>query len=264
MPTVQIRPATGPAEHPALVAIWRGAVDATHHFLAAADRDEIEARLASDYLPAVLLSVAEVDGLPAGFSGVLDGTLEMLFVDAARRGSGIGSALLAHAIAEHGVTAVDVNEQNVEAAGFYARRGFEVVGRSETDEAGRPYPVLHLRLPNTSDTDLTEFFAECMRRGYISGLDFFIQGFDTTPSSELIMLVRQADAFRVLYSDMGRRRTLAEGSLDEVRPVFFQELAILAYGRGRGPAPVREPRQAGGEEGRPVAITDDAVWDQFS
>lgn len=146
MPTVHIRPSTGAGEYPALVAIWRSAVDATHHFLAVEDRDEIEARLASDYFPAVRLSVAEVDGRPAGFSGVLDGTLEMLFVDASRRGSGIGSALLAHAAEEHGVTDVDVNEQNVEAADFYARRGFEVVGRSETDEAGRPYPVLHLRL----------------------------------------------------------------------------------------------------------------------
>jgi putative acetyltransferase len=148
-PAVRIRPSTGAAEHPALVAIWRSAVDATHHFLAPRDRDAIEAVLASDYFPAVLLTVAEVDGRPAGFSGVLDGTLEMLFVDAARRGSGIGSALVAHAIAEHGVTAVDVNEQNVEAAAFYAHRGFEVVGRSETDDAGRPYPVLHLRLGGT-------------------------------------------------------------------------------------------------------------------
>jgi len=77
---------------------------------------------------------------------VLDGALEMLFVDAAERGTGVGSALLAHAIAEQGVTRVDVNEQNASAAGFYAHRGFEVVSRSETDEAGRPYPLLHLRL----------------------------------------------------------------------------------------------------------------------
>lgn len=146
VPAVHIRPSTGAAEYPALVEVWRSAVDATHHFLAPADRDAIEAALASHYFPGVLLSVAEVDGRPAGFSGVLDGTLEMLFVDAARRGSGIGSALVAHAIEEHGVTAVDVNEQNIEAAAFYAHCGFEVVGRSETDDAGRPYPVLNLKL----------------------------------------------------------------------------------------------------------------------
>lgn len=146
MSALRVRPTHGPAEYPALVAIWRSAVDATHDFLADADRDEIERHLQSDYFPAVTLSVAEIDGRPAGFSGVLDGNLEMLFVDASRRGEGIGTALLSHAITEHGVTKVDVNEQNVSAAGFYARRGFEVIGRSETDEAGRPYPLLHLRL----------------------------------------------------------------------------------------------------------------------
>lgn len=150
MPVLVIRPSIGAAEYPALAAIWRSAVDATHDFLAEADRDEIESALQSVYFPAVVLSVAERDGRPVGFSGALDGTLEMLFIDATQRGSGVGSALLAHAIEEHGVTEVDVNEQNVSAAGFYAHRGFEVVGRSETDEAGRPYPLLHLKLRGAS------------------------------------------------------------------------------------------------------------------
>ncbi|MEN0085015.1 MAG: acetyltransferase [Leifsonia sp.] len=150
MPALVIRPSTGPSEYPALAAIWRSAVDATHDFLAEPDRDEIEARLSSVYFPAVVLSIAERDGRPVGFSGVLDGTLEMLFVDATQRDRGIGTALLAHAIEEHGVSKVDVNEQNISAAGFYAHRGFEVVGRSETDEAGRPYPLLHLRLRRPS------------------------------------------------------------------------------------------------------------------
>ena len=145
-PAVTVRPSTGAAEHPQLVAIWRAAVDATHDFLAAADRDEIEAALPTAYLPAVVLTVAERGGRPVGFAGVVDGRLEMLFVVPEAHGSGIGSALLAHAVREHGVTEVDVNEQNVGAAAFYARRGFEVVGRSATDEAGRPYPLLHLRL----------------------------------------------------------------------------------------------------------------------
>lgn len=150
MPALSIRPVIGPAEYPALAAIWRGAVDATHDFLADVDRDEIEAGLQSDYFPAVELSVAVREGRPVGFSGVHDGSLEMLFVDATQRGGGIGTALLDHAIREHGITHVDVNEQNVSAAGFYAHRGFEVVGRSETDEAGRPYPLLHLRLDRRS------------------------------------------------------------------------------------------------------------------
>ncbi|MGB4134948.1 MAG: GNAT family N-acetyltransferase, partial [Microbacterium sp.] len=87
-------------------------MDATHDFLADTDREEIEARLQTDYFPGVVLSVAERDGRPVGFSGVLDGTLEMLFVDATHRDGGIGTALLTHAVTEQGVTKVDVNEQN--------------------------------------------------------------------------------------------------------------------------------------------------------
>jgi len=94
-----IRPCLGVVEYPALTAIWRSAVNATHDFLTTADRDEIEGKLQSEYFPAVVLSVAERDGRQVGSSGVLDGTLEMLFVDATQRGGGIGTALLNHATA---------------------------------------------------------------------------------------------------------------------------------------------------------------------
>ncbi|HKH91462.1 MAG TPA: hypothetical protein VKA54_06650 [Gemmatimonadaceae bacterium] len=40
---------------------------------------------------------------------------------------------------------VDVNEQNEPARRFYSALGFSVVGRSETDMAGRPFPMLHMR-----------------------------------------------------------------------------------------------------------------------
>ncbi|WP_035280786.1 acetyltransferase [Brevibacterium album] len=145
-PEVVIRPADGTAEHPRLVQIWRSAVDATHDFLSPQDRDAIEARLAAEYFPHVRLHVAAVDGEAVGFAGTAAGSLEMLFVDAAHRGRGIGGALLAHVLGRGTVTRVDVNEQNAQAAGFYARWGFEVVGRSELDGEGRPYPLLHMAL----------------------------------------------------------------------------------------------------------------------
>ena len=72
--------------------------------------------------------------------------LEMLFVDAAQRGSRVGSALLDHAVGMLGVTEVDVNEQNASAVDFFTRRGIAVVGRRNSDDEGRPYPLLHLRL----------------------------------------------------------------------------------------------------------------------
>ncbi|MCD1285789.1 acetyltransferase [Brevibacterium sp. GP-SGM9] len=146
MSEISVRPSQGPTDYPPLVEIWRSAVEATHDFLSDEDRNAIESKLVSDYFPAVSLTIAEIDGQPAGFSGVLDGNLEMLFVDAEHRGSGIGTRLLSHAINEHGVNKVDVNEQNVQAVGFYIHRDFQQIGRSEYDEAGRPYPLLHLQL----------------------------------------------------------------------------------------------------------------------
>lgn len=146
MTEVLLRVVRGPEEYPALVRVWRSSVDATHDFLAAADRDAIEARLASDYFPQVRLTVAEVDGAVAGFAGTAGDDLAMLFVHADARGRGVGRALLDHAVRELGVRTVDVNEQNEQAVGFYAHSGFAVTGRSAADGEGRPYPLLHLAL----------------------------------------------------------------------------------------------------------------------
>ncbi|GAA1413397.1 acetyltransferase [Glutamicibacter uratoxydans] len=142
---VSIRPCSGPAEYGRLVQIWRSAVDATHDFLSPADKLEIEAHLASDYFPQVKLSVAEVGGVAVGFAGTLHGSLEMLFVHDSYRGRGVGKALLKHVVSEDDVATVDVNEQNPGAAGFYQHEGFSIVGRSEVDSDGRPYPLLHLK-----------------------------------------------------------------------------------------------------------------------
>lgn len=58
----------------------------------------------------------------------------------------LSAMLLDFAIRELGITHVDVNEQNTQARSFYEHKGFEVIGRSETDEQGEPFPILHMRL----------------------------------------------------------------------------------------------------------------------
>ncbi|WP_418256282.1 GNAT family N-acetyltransferase, partial [Gordonibacter urolithinfaciens] len=50
------------------------------------------------------------DGVAVGFAGAQDSHLEMLFVDDAARGAGVGGALLAHAVKRWGVRTLDVNE----------------------------------------------------------------------------------------------------------------------------------------------------------
>lgn len=143
---IVIRAGRGPEEYAALVEIWRSAVRATHDFLDESDFARIESHLASDYFPAVTLTVAEMDGKPVGFAGVHDDALEMLFVSDSVRGQGVGSALLAEVVTTQAVSKVDVNEQNHGARAFYLNRGFVPVGRSELDGDGRPYPILHLEL----------------------------------------------------------------------------------------------------------------------
>jgi putative acetyltransferase len=135
-----------PEDGPRAVAIWRAAVDATHHFLTPEHRAEIDL-LVRDFLPGADLWLAvDMDDRALGFALVADGHMHALFVDPAHHGAGVGRALVARGIAESPALTTDVNEQNPGALAFYRRLGFVVTGRSETDDDGRPYPLLHLRL----------------------------------------------------------------------------------------------------------------------
>jgi putative acetyltransferase len=137
-----------PRDYPRLLSLWEASVRATHDFLAEEHLQTLKPRLVEEYFPAVALYCAadEQKGI-VGFSGVLDGRLEMLFVDPTHRGQGIGSLLVRHAIEQQGVWRVDVNEQNPQALGFYRHRGFVVTDRSAQDAQGWDYPLLHLELP---------------------------------------------------------------------------------------------------------------------
>lgn len=70
----------------------------------------------------------------------------MLFIDNDYRGKGIGKLLVNFAIEGCCVKLVDVNEDNVEVIGFYKHMGFKIIGRSEMDEEGNPFPILYLSL----------------------------------------------------------------------------------------------------------------------
>lgn len=139
-----------PADLPRLLDVWESAVRATHHFLDESDIQLFRPLVRDGYLPsAERLAVArDADGQPCGFVGVEAGKVEMLFVDPAHHGTGAGKALLRHALEQWGADRVDVNEQNPGAVGFYLHMGFHVESRSERDGLGKPFPLLHLRLPS--------------------------------------------------------------------------------------------------------------------
>lgn len=143
-----------PGEAPALLALWEASVRATHGFLGEADLRTlvpIVARLLAER--ADLLCARDGAGRPLAFMGARGGEVEMLFVDPAHRGRGIGGALLTHAIRNLGATRVDVNEQNPQAVGFYERFGFRTEGRSPLDGLGLPYPILHMALDGNASSD---------------------------------------------------------------------------------------------------------------
>lgn len=118
---------------------------ATHSFLKEGDFNEIKAALIPDYFPNVDLYAIADNGVYVGFIGLSPGSIEMLFIDSDCRGQGYGSALIEYA-KQRGATKVDVNEQNPSALNFYKAKGFRIIGRDETDDAGRSYPILHLSL----------------------------------------------------------------------------------------------------------------------
>ncbi len=130
----------------ALVKVWRRSVEATHAFLSRGDIDGL-APLVKEALEQIpVLVVAGEAGKPAGFMGIADGKIEMLFLSPDYAGQGTGRRLVEEALCTYGVRYVDVNEQNPNARGFYEHMGFEVVERLPLDEQGNPFPILKMQL----------------------------------------------------------------------------------------------------------------------
>lgn len=142
---MQIRSGTA-GDHEKLVEIWLQSVRATHDFLTEEEIQALLPEVRDSALSQLELWVLCADeDIPIGFMGLVDSSLEGLFLSPDWIGRGGGKLLLEHARKLKGPLTVDVNEQNPSAIGFYEANGFEIVGRSETDDAGRPYPLLHMR-----------------------------------------------------------------------------------------------------------------------
>lgn len=140
-----LRPATG-KDLPRTFEIWRSSVRATHGFLSERDFREISGMVEGSYLPAApLVAAVDDEDVPHGFMGTTGDNIDALFVHAESRGKGVGRLLLGTFLSDRDEVTVDVNEQNSSGRMFYEKMGFQKTGRSDFDDAGRPYPLLHMR-----------------------------------------------------------------------------------------------------------------------
>ncbi|MEW9079859.1 GNAT family N-acetyltransferase [Terrisporobacter glycolicus] len=126
---------------------WESSVRATHNFLSEEDIISIKPQVieGAKYV-SKLLCVRDKKDMIKAFMGIHDSKIEMLFVSNDSRGNGIGKKLVEYAIEVLNANYVDVNEQNPQALGFYKHMGFKVFKKSEFDEQGNPFPILHMKL----------------------------------------------------------------------------------------------------------------------
>lgn len=140
-----------PADRAPLLGVWRQAVEATHHFLSPVEIDQIEPEV-RDYLASGMpLWTLEYDGQAAGFLGLVEKEIAALFIDPALHGQGLGRQAIDYAL-QQGARHLKVNEQNPTALGFYEHMGFKPINRQACDDAGRPYPLIVMEWPSSTET----------------------------------------------------------------------------------------------------------------
>ena len=118
---------------------------ATHGFLAEGGVEFYKPYVVEAVKSLPLVMTARANGKAAAFMGITGAHLDALFAAPEYFGRGVGALLMREAIAR-GVRSVDVNEQNPRARHFYEKHGFQTAGRRETDDCGKPYPILRMEL----------------------------------------------------------------------------------------------------------------------
>ncbi|MDE7174421.1 MAG: GNAT family N-acetyltransferase, partial [Helicobacter sp.] len=140
----------GKAMLPHVVKLWEGSVRSSHHFLNEQDILSIQREVKKALKSTQHVIVAKQKKTFLGFIGIEKNRIEMLFVSPLIFRQGIGRALIKETLNRflnhYQTISVDCNEQNSQALGFYRHLGFEIIGRSPTDSAGRDFPIVHLEV----------------------------------------------------------------------------------------------------------------------
>lgn len=129
-----------------ILTIWEASVRATHNFLKPDDLNEIKELLVNFDFAQLNVFCLQIDHQLEGFIALSGSKIEMLFLSPDVIGSGYGKRLVEFAVTGHNASSVDVNEQNTSAVAFYLKSRFKVFERTATDDHGRDYPVLRMKL----------------------------------------------------------------------------------------------------------------------
>jgi len=178
-------------DYPRMLEVWEASVRATHQFVMEEKIRLLKNMIVEQRLfeKSDLFCLRDAEGRVSSFAGTSGNSLDMLFLHPDIIGTGAGKILMSYALGTKQVTRVDVNEQNTNALNFYRRFGFEVIGRSETDDNGQPFPLLHMQLnssPGNVLIDLPE--PVLVRRAEAADLE------------ELIVISKQT-YFETFYED---------------------------------------------------------------
>lgn len=130
--TVTIR-AMQEQDLPKVLEIWLSANLQAHDFI---PEEYWKGNLAmvGQLLPKAEVLVCEAQGKILGFSGLEQGHIAGIFVDAAARSQGIGKALLDQWKKQYAQLTLCVYEKNKKAYAFYLREGFVVTQKQQDEE----------------------------------------------------------------------------------------------------------------------------------
>ncbi|NMH24171.1 GNAT family N-acetyltransferase [Flavobacterium solisilvae] len=131
--------------------IWEKSVLATHDFLHPNDFLEIKQLVHTFNFNDFEVYCLKQNNEVAGFIGLAERKIEMLFFSPNYIGKGLGRKLTDFAFSELKASKVDVNEQNTNAVKFYEKLGFKTYERTDKDDQGKEYPLLRMKLETTEN-----------------------------------------------------------------------------------------------------------------